>query len=299
NRDGVQVSLLAQDLGFKTGDRILSVDGRRVHRFADVQNLRLLFGGEVTVARAADTLTLTVPSDTYKRLASAGAEGYLFAPTAYALEIDTVLPGLPAAAAGLMAGDRVWRMDSLRGLTFGDFRRYVRTHPLQTVEVGFIRQGDSLTAAVVLDSTGYVGVLSRAPYVYTPYSFAAAFRYGAKDAFNLIAANAKGLGKVVTGQEKASESIQGPIGIATIYGAQWIWPRFWYITGMISLVLAFMNLLPIPGLDGGHLLFTVYEMVTRRKPSDAFLERAQQVGMALLIMLMVFAFGNDLLRLFR
>lgn len=307
NRDGVQVSALAQSLGFETGDRIVAVDGRSVHRFADVQNMRLLFGGEVTVERrraaetgeTAERLTIPIPSDTYKRLASAGAEAYLFAPTAYALEIDTALDGLPAAAAGLRAGDRVWRVDSLCGLTFGDFRRYVRLHPMQAIEVGFIRQGDSLTAEVVLDSSGYVGVLSRAPYAYTPYTFFSSLRYGAKDAFNLIAANARGLGKVVTGQEKASESIQGPIGIATIYGAQWIWPRFWYITGMISLVLAFMNILPIPGLDGGHLMFTVYEMITRRKPSDAFLERAQQVGMLLLIMLMIFAFGNDLLRLFR
>lgn len=307
NRDGVQVSALAQSLGFETGDRIVAVDGRSVHRFADVQNMRLLFGGEVTVERrraaetgeTAERLTIPIPSDTYKRLASAGAEAYLFAPTAYALEIDTALDGLPAAAAGLRAGDRVWRVDSLCGLTFGDFRRYVRLHPMQAIEVGFIRQGDSLTAEVVLDSSGYVGVLSRAPYAYTPYTFFSSLRYGAKDAFNLIAANARGLGKVVTGQEKASESIQGPIGIATIYGAQWIWPRFWYITGMISLVLAFMNILPIPGLDGGHLMFTVYEMITRRKPSDAFLERAQQVGMLLLIMLMIFAFGNDILRLFR
>ncbi len=176
NRDGVQVSALARELGFQTGDRIVAVDGRRVHRFGDVQNLRLLFGGEVTVGRASDTLTIKIPSDTYRRLASAGAEGYLFAPTAYALELDTVLPDLPAAAAGLMAGDRVWRVDSLRGLTFGDFRRYVREHPMQTVEVGFIRRGDSLTAQVALDSSGYVGVLSRAPYVYTPYSFAASFR---------------------------------------------------------------------------------------------------------------------------
>lgn len=325
NRDGVQVSALAHSLGFETGDRIVAVDGRRVHRFADVQNMRLLFGGEVTVERrrpteaaatgateAAETngttaetpetterLTIPIPPDTYKRLGAAGAEAYLFAPTAYALEIDTAIDGLPAAAAGLRAGDRVWRVDSLCGLTFGDFRRYVREHPMQTISVGFIRQGDSLTAELALDSSGYVGVLSRAPYAYTPYSFGAALRYGAKDAFNLIAANAKGLGQVVTGREKASESVQGPIGIATIYGPQWIWPRFWYITAMISLVLAFMNILPIPGLDGGHLLFTVYEMVTRRKPSDAFLERAQQFGMLLLIALMIFAFGNDLLRLFR
>lgn len=307
NRDGVQVSALAHSLGFETGDRIVAVDGRRVHRFADVQNMRLLFGGEVTVERrrpaeaveTTERLTIPIPPDTYKRLGAAGAEAYLFAPTAYALEIDTAIDGLPAAAAGLRAGDRVWRVDSLCGLTFGDFRRYVREHPMQTISVGFIRQGDSLTAELALDSSGYVGVLSRAPYAYTPYTFGAALRYGAKDAFNLIAANAKGLGQVVTGREKASESVQGPIGIATIYGPQWIWPRFWYITAMISLVLAFMNILPIPGLDGGHLLFTVYEMVTRRKPSDAFLERAQQFGMLLLIALMIFAFGNDLLRLFR
>lgn len=185
NRDGVQVSALAQGLGFETGDRILAVNGRRVHRFADVQNLRLLFGGEVTVARrraaqadggmsaVCDTLTVAIPSDTYKRVASAGAEGYLFAPSAYPLVIDTALDGLPAAAAGLRAGDRVFRVDSLTGLTFGDFRRYVREHPMQTISLGYIRQGDSLTAEVVLDSSGYVGVLSRSPYAYTPYSFGA------------------------------------------------------------------------------------------------------------------------------
>lgn len=325
NRDGVYVSSLAQNLGFETGDRIVAVNGDRVCRFADVQTPRLLFGGKVTVLRyfssaaeaSADTaaqgdgaaanqaaaptcreLTIAIPSNTYKRLAASG-EAYLFSPTAYPLVIDTALDGFPAAAAGLRSGDRVWRVDSLVGLSFGDFRRYIRANPMRTVTVGFLRDGDSLTTEVALDSSGYVGLLSRSPYEQTPYSFQSALRYGAKDAADLIVANAKGLGKVFTGREKASESIQGPIGIATIYGAHWIWPRFWYITGMLSLVLAFMNILPIPGLDGGHLLFVLYEMVSRRKPSDVFLERAQEVGMIILILLMVFAFGNDLMRLFR
>ena len=106
-------------------------------------------------------------------------------------------------------------------------------------------------------------------------------------------ANVRGLGKIFSGKENASESIQGPIGIAKIYGGVWDWRRFWIITGLISVVLAFMNILPIPALDGGHVIFTTWELITRRRLSQKFLERAQVVGMVMLIALMVFAVFND------
>jgi regulator of sigma E protease len=103
------------------------------------------------------------------------------------------------------------------------------------------------------------------------------------------------MGRIFTGEVKATESLQGPIGIANIYGGVWIWSKFWYLTGMISFILAFMNLLPIPALDGGHVMFLTWEAVTRRKLSDSFMEKAQVVGMVLLIGLMLFAVFNDFL----
>ena len=101
------------------------------------------------------------------------------------------------------------------------------------------------------------------------------------------------LRKIFTGEEKATDSVQGPIGIATIYGGTWDWPHFWVLTGLLSMVLAFMNILPIPALDGGHVIFLLIESMTRKKFSDKFMERSQVVGMVLLLRLMVFAVGND------
>jgi regulator of sigma E protease len=104
----------------------------------------------------------------------------------------------------------------------------------------------------------------------------------------------KGFGKIFSGKENAAESLQGPIGMATFFGAEWKWHRFWYLTAMISLILAFMNLLPIPALDGGHVMFLSFEIITRKPLSDKFQERAQMVGMAILLSLMVFVILNDI-----
>jgi regulator of sigma E protease len=98
--------------------------------------------------------------------------------------------------------------------------------------------------------------------------------------------------------EVSAKNVSGPIGMAKIYGNSWDWVKFWSITGLISMILAFMNLLPIPALDGGHVMFLLYEMVSGQAPSDKFLENAQKVGMVLLLALMVFAIGNDILKLF-
>jgi regulator of sigma E protease len=137
------------------------------------------------------------------------------------------------------------------------------------------------------------------PYKPTPYSFFSAMSYGYSDAMDMLVINVKGLGKVFSGKEKATDSIQGPIGIAQIYGSQWVWSKFWFITALLSLILAFMNILPIPALDGGHVMFLMYEMVTRRKPSDKFMENAQIVGMVILLGIMVFAVGNDIFKIFK
>lgn len=125
------------------------------------------------------------------------------------------------------------------------------------------------------------------------FTLTSAFKFGTEDAWEALVSNIKGLKKIFAGEEKATDAVQGPIGIAQIYGGTWDWSWFWRITGLLSMVLAFMNILPIPALDGGHVIFLTIEAITRRKFSDTFMERSQVVGMVILLSLMVFAVGND------
>ena len=132
----------------------------------------------------------------------------------------------------------------------------------------------------------------------SPMDFLNLFRRGTERAFSTLAVQVKAFGRVITGALSPKESLSGPIGIMQAFGNEWDWSRFWSLTGVLSLVLAFMNLLPIPALDGGHVMFLSYEIISRRKPSDKFLENAQKVGMVFLLALMVFIFANDIIKLF-
>ncbi|NLJ83105.1 MAG: hypothetical protein GX330_08275 [Bacteroidales bacterium] len=162
-----------------------------------------------------------------------------------------------------------------------------------------LRGNDTLNKSLVVDSMGKCGIgITDFPYHTQAYNFGQILVYGWKDAIGMLSLNVKGLKKIVTGKENASESVAGPIGIAKIYGGQWIWMKFWYITGILSLILAFMNILPIPGLDGGFVLFTLIEMIIGRKLPDKFMEYALTVGWIILMALMIFVFGNDIIKLF-
>ena len=135
-------------------------------------------------------------------------------------------------------------------------------------------------------------------YATRHFTFAESIPKGTQQAFNVIIMNIKGFGKIFRGEVSASKSLSGPIGIAQVFGDTFNWVKFWTVVAMLSMVLAFMNFLPIPALDGGHVMFLTYEMVTGQKPSDKFLENAQKVGMVLLLGLMAFAIFNDVFKLF-
>jgi len=155
---------------------------------------------------------------------------------------------------------------------------------------------DTLSVAVTGEARIGIAVTPLIEPVKKDYGFAESISKGTSRAFGAVIINAKALGKMFTG-EVSTKNVSGPIGMAKIYGDQWDWVKFWSITGLISMILAFMNLLPIPALDGGHVVFLLYEMVSGRAPSDKFLEVAQKVGMVILLGLMVFAIGNDILKL--
>jgi regulator of sigma E protease len=195
---------------------------------------------------------------------------------------------------GLQKGDDVFKIDTTNISSYGAFRENVWKNKGKKLNVQFSRGNDTLSTTILVDTAGYVGVYCKLPYINKTYTIGSAISYGVSDAMGNMIANVRGLGKIFSGKESASDSVQGPIGIAKIYGGIWDWHRFWLITGLLSMILAFMNILPIPALDGGHVIFTTIELITGKKFSDKFMEKAQIVGMVILLAIMAFAIGNDI-----
>ncbi|MDO9512438.1 MAG: RIP metalloprotease RseP [Bacteroidales bacterium] len=298
NAYGVYASPSGTDAGFRSGDKIIGIDGNKIERFKDAQSVKLMFGGDVQVDRSGQTLDVVIPENFYKKEAGNLRQRFLESYNV-PLIVEEVSQGYPAEKAGIISGDQIISLDSISVKSYGVFREIIHGFAGQSVPLNVIRGQDTVQLVVDIDSTAFIGISAHMPYELKNYTIGSALKYGYKDAIDMLVVNIKGLGKVFSGEEKATESIQGPIGIARIYGAEWVWSKFWFITGLLSLILAFMNILPIPALDGGHVLFLMFEIITRRKPSDKFLEYAQIAGMIILMAIMVFAVGNDIFKLFR
>ncbi len=295
NEDGIYAYQLGRDIGFETGDKIVNIDGEKVERFQDVLSTEVLFGADVIISRKGQHLTISMP-DTLYRAAKGGMEPVISHDN-FDFVIDSVLEGQNAASAGLRKGDQVIGLNDQEIDVYGDFKERMISNEYDSVQISFLREGNENKVNVNVDSNGLIGVMARVPYENAPYSFGKAFNYGVADAFETIVVNAKGFGKIFSGQEKFRESVSGPIGIAQVYGGQWVWQRFWFYTGLLSMVLAFVNILPIPALDGGHVVFLIAETVSGRKLPDKFMEVVQIIGMILILMLFVFIIGNDILKL--
>ncbi|GHV35688.1 zinc metalloprotease [Bacteroidia bacterium] len=296
---GIYASPLAREIGFQDGDVILKVDDKNVKRFNDVIDINNLLGGaEVSVLRGNDTLLIAIPIDAYKQLQY--QQTHIFEPMNLAFSIDSVTEGGLAKQYGLQKGDVFLKINGDTVNSFGKFKELLYDNRNTDITVQYARNAEIHDTVIPVGEDAVLGFMANIDqnYQVKQYSVGESFYYGTKDAFSSIFANAKGLGKIFSGKEKVSESLQGPIGIAQVYGSQWNWYRFWYITGLLSLILAFMNILPIPALDGGHLIFILYELITRRKPSQRVMEVAQIIGIVFLLMVMLFACGNDIARLF-
>lgn len=295
--EGIYAFESGRDVGFKTGDKILAINGEKIERFKDAQSIRVLFGSEIDVDRDGSQVNIVVPDSYYKKLKETGS-GLLIEPLNFPFHIDSVVKGMNAEKAGLLKGDKVLRLDNVVVDSWGSFREFIVNNKGKDIDIEVLRNHDTILSNLTIDSTGIIGVItSSAPYKMKDYSLVSAFQYGTKDAIELLVVNLKGLGKLFSGEEKVTESLQGPIGIARIYGGQWNWRKFWFITGLLSMFIGFVNILPIPALDGGHVIFLIYESITRRRLSDKFMEYAQIAGMAILIALMVFVVGNDIFKL--
>ena len=295
-KDGIYVYDAGKQLGFETGDKIVALNGKKIVRFEDVGKTGVFFGSEITVERNGATMNITLPDTTYRVLQQRGS---LFAGSNFPAVVDSVAPKTVAERGGLQRDDHIISINDVIINSFGALQSELKKHTNKEILLGVVRQQDTLQLAMQMDSVPVLGFINKYPYVPVHYTIGESFRYGISDAMDMLSANVKGFGKLLKGKEKATESLQGPIGIASLYGGVWDWARFWFITAILSLILAFMNILPIPALDGGHLVFILVEIVTGKKPSDKVLEYTQMVGMVIVAMLMFFVIGNDIFKLFR
>lgn len=300
NKEGVYAYETAREYGFQTGDKLVAVNGRSFDRFEDyLANFRIFFGGEMLVDRDGQLVTVNIPSSHFDRVRE-GIPGFLEMRNDVYVDSLISLDSSPAARAGLRDGDKITGINGEPLFAFGQLVETLADHKGDSVQLLIEREGQTLTLHSGVDTSGRIGFVPTIRIVHrdsTLYSGTAAIRYGAGDAWNWLYFNAKAMGKIFTGDVPFAKSIESPIGIARIYGPQWDWAKFWWLTAILSMILAFMNILPIPALDGGHIMFILIETVMGRKLSDSFMEKAQVLGMVIILALMVFAFGSDILEI--
>ena len=297
-RYGFAYHPIGHEIGLQDGDRVLKVDTFVIDNVLKVgRYLMLEEPGEMTVQRGDSVFTLPVPADIKTRLLA--QEVRQFADYRFPVVVDSVIPGMAAAEAGLMKNDSIFSVNGKSTPYYNELIAELGQNIGSNVEIGIYRDQQPLTLTISVNEAGKIGFGSKSPvellgYSTITYGFFEAFPAGISKGVNLLVNYVKQLKLVFT--REGAKQIGGFGAIGNLFPPSWDWESFWYNTAFLSLILAFMNILPIPALDGGHVLFLLYEMVARRKPSEKFLEYAQVTGMILLFGLLLYANGNDLFR---
>lgn len=293
--NAVYVNSLAREMGFRNGDQILKMDDYVPRDFSMLQaDLARRDVGKVTVLRGNDTLDIYID----RRMIGSVLQTPDMFDLAVPFTVDTVLSAENAAV--LQRDDRIVGLDSLSVPFLQDARPVLAAHPDTSLTAFILRGKDTVALTLAVDSLGHVGVVPRIPgLVHEEYTFFQAIPKGIKLTFSTIGGYLRDLKMVATPSTGAYKGVGSFIAIGQVFPSSWNWYAFLQILALLSIMLGVMNLLPIPGLDGGHIVFTLYEIFTGRKPSDRFLEIAQMIGFVLVLLLMFLAFGNDIGRLFK
>ncbi|KAF0131343.1 MAG: regulator of sigma E protease [Bacteroidetes bacterium] len=304
NKYGIAADSLAKEFGLKNGDRILAVDGKYVEDFNKIPLTLILEEAKtIDVERNGEKISIQLPAGSIGKLVK--HKSPLFLSVRIPFVIEAFPETSPARDAGLLPGDTILGINNVVIKYFQDFRESIQQYKGQEVAIQVIRGSDTLNYPMSVPEAGFIGV-------YPQQQMDAFFNLNQKD-FSIAQAIPAGMVKTVDGiggylkqlkllfspEVKAYENVGGFITIGSIFPAQFHWESFWRLTAFLSIMLAVLNLLPIPALDGGHVAFLMYEIVARRKPSDKFMEVAQIIGMVILFALMIFANGNDIVKLFK
>jgi len=298
---GINPGPVATEVGLLPGDRITEIDGEKVVRFEELYGTKVIMGGvDLTVERGAETLYISLPSDIINKIADYPGEPFV-SPRRSLTAIDSIVTGGAAAAAGFHVGDSVMKVNDQNVVYFDQFTSVLKSSVEDSISVTVNRNGSVLNIPVLVPGDGIVGIAfgigQDLPYTTQMFGLFESLPIGASKAVGSLIDQSKALGKIFTGDVNPRKALAGPVGIAQMFGAEVNWVKFWTLVGLLSMVLALMNLLPIPGLDGGHTLFLLIEMVQGKPLNDKFMERAQIVGFVILVTLMIFVFGNDILKI--
>lgn len=295
--------LLAQ--GFEQGDVLLQIGRKPIDQVDPatfVEEVVLNNAREVTVLRQGHRVTFRLSDDIADQLVKEKVAKSMLMSPRIPFYVAEVAPGKPAEAAGIQPGDRILAFNDQPTLFYDEFTPLARQNKGKPARITVLRHSDTLTFSLTLTPEGLIGVRPRVEGFYEvnrqPYPLLTALPEGVRMGLDFLTNQLKAFGKMFSGELSVKENLGSIISIGKMYGPTWDWERFWTLTASLSILLAFMNLLPIPALDGGYVLFLLWEVVTGRKVGDRFMEKAVTVGFFLLLGLMVYAFGLDLWRHF-
>lgn len=299
---GMDYSETFHNVGFQDGDILLKADDTELERFGEDCFRRVLNAQTVTVLRGGVETVIPIPEDMAQRVMrdKKGFASYRF--PMVVRELDKTESGeSPAAVAGLQPGDSIVSINGIVTPSFYEVGEVLAQNKDKDVLVGFYRVGIPQTLTLHTDTAGKMGIYSVSPFdmyqtVTRKYGFFESFPAGVMLGVNTLKGYVSDMKYVFT--KEGASSLGGFGTIGSLFPAEWDWHSFWMKTAFLSIILAFMNILPIPALDGGHVMFLLYEVIARRKPSDKFLEYAQVTGMFLLFALLIYANGNDIFRFF-
>lgn len=307
--EGFYVSELGHEIGFRTGDRVLKIGDEPINNYLTIPNF--LFLNDVATAEVLrDGQVMEIPINHARYLTAylndsiPVGEKLLFS-LRFPFVAGEVLDDYPAALAGMMTGDSLVAVNGVKLKWFDQFVDAFGKQKGDTAWVSVVRSGEELTLPVVVSDEGTIGVRPaeldlRSIYNVSTYQYTLleSIPIGFKRAFTQVGDYLKQLKRIASPENEAYKKVGGIISMGKIFPAQWDWLSFWSITAFLSIMLAVLNILPVPMLDGGHMIFILYEMVTKRKPSDKFMERAQLVGMVIVFAILIWANGGDIVRLF-
>lgn len=300
---GIRVDSLAMQTGLRNGDKILSIDNEQIENFNKIPEKIILDDAKtIQVDREGEILNLAIPEGFLNKLIKHKSPDFISFRIPF--EVGEFTNKSAAKDAGIELNDKIIALNDKPTVYFSDFFEEIQKHKSEEVTVTVLRKEDTMHIRVNVPEEGKLGIYHKPLENYftfskEEYSFFEAIPAGVVKAYNGVGNYLKQLKLLFNPEVKAYESVGGFITIGSIFPAEWQWQPFWTLTAFLSIMLAILNVLPIPALDGGHVMFLLYEIITRRKPSDKFMEYAQITGMVLLFALLIFANGNDVVKLFR
>ncbi len=296
---GIMVTETAKEIGFENGDKIISIDGNKVEKFRSINHDIVVEDAKIVkVNRNGEIIDITISPESIGKI----IKDPRFISVRFPFVISSV-GSKTAKEAGLLADDKVIAFNGDKVEFYDEVREKLQENKNEDAEIIVLRNNKEINLTVPISENGTIGVGMQSldkffEYKITKFSFFEAIPAGINKAFSTIDSYIKQLKLLFNKEAKAYESLGGFITIGNIFPGVWDWHAFWNLTAFLSIILAVMNILPIPALDGGHVMFLLYEIITGREPNEKFMEYAQIGGMALLIGLLLFANGNDIFKMF-